>query len=183
MVAAAVADSRNEARLMAGRPQKAIGTHGGHRSIAAAKVQPRPEGFLAPAVPAGLLKRSRDEWESVWVGERGMHLHPENHLALMENWVLMFDERIRAWKTFRKNRYTKGSTGQIKLSDAWKQIQALDRLIAKAEEELGISPGGRIRHRLPPLINVDEEIAELNRQMSEPDEPMGPRVLEDWKAI
>lgn len=147
-------------------------------------VEPRPEGFRAPACPARMLKRSQQEWESVWTGERGAHLHPLNHLAAAENWILMFDERARAWREFRRRRYTTGSTGQTKLSDAWKQIQALERMVAKAEDELGISATGRVRWRLPVIGNGAEEAAELNERMAEPDEPVGPRLVEqEWRAL
>jgi len=154
---------------MAGKPYKPAGARADQRASRRGKSGGgRPPGFVPPACPAGLLKRSRDEWAALWASPRAYHLDPTDHRALAERWIALFDERERIWRDYRRERD----------AAVWRRVQSAERMLAKAEDELGISPTGRTRWRLPETMSA----AELNRRMSEPDEPMGPRLVE-WESL
>ncbi len=172
---------------MAGKPRKAPNAIAGHRtkqpitsSAAAAlsvvAVSAPEEERVVPAVPPGILKRSREIWARFWKSELADHVDREGGLYRIERWIRDVDELERAWRLFRSERFVTGSMGQTRLNTVWRVIQDCEARVAKAEEQLGMTPLARARLGLT-LGAEANTLADLNRRMNEPDEARGARLV------
>ena len=166
---------------MAGRPRKAPNAIAGHRAKPRGQIVALPpvaveESPPAPACPRGVLKRSREIWARFWESELADHVDRTADLYRVERWIRDADELERAWRLFRQARFVTGSMGQTRLNTVWKVIQDCEARIAKADEQLGMTPLARARLGLT-LGQAGNELAELNRRMNQPDEPARPRPV------
>ena len=168
---------------MAGKPRKAPNAIAGHRAKPPGGLRALPvpaaetgEPVEIPAFPRGLLKRSREIWVRFWESELAVHVDRSADLYRIERWARDVDELERAWRLYRQSRFTTGSMGQTRLNSVWKVIQDCETRIAKAEEQLGMTPLARARLGLT-LGAAATTLDDLNRRMNEPDEVQGPRPV------
>lgn len=177
---------------MVGRPRKAPNALAGHRArpdrleivpVEHNGARPRP-----PAIPRGVLKRSKEIWERFWASELSDHVDREADLYRVERWIREVDELERAWRLFRSERFVTGSMGQIRLNTVWRVVQDCEARVARAEEQFGMTPLARARLGLT-LGQAGNALEDLNRRMNEPDESRQPRVVRagviegDWKPL
>ena len=175
---------------MVGRPRKPPNAIAGHRakvprlpaasSSATAPALPAPgqsdDGDGIPAYPRGILKHSREIWVRFWRSELAGKVDRQGGMYRVERWIRYVDELERAWRLYRQARFVPGSMGQTRVNTVWRVIQDCEANIVKAEDQLGMTPLARARLGLTigeAALTVDE----LNRRMNQPDEPMGPRLV------
>lgn len=132
-------------------------------------VEARPDGAVIPPAPPGLLKSSRDRWEAYWRSAVSSAVDLNADFGLVERWIRSVDEWHRAYRDFRRERVTTGSTGQLVLSPLAKLISQLESEIGRCEQQLGLTPIARLRLGL--TANQARLTAEhLNRSLSETDD-------------
>lgn len=122
---------------------------------------------VVPEMPVGRwLQSSREAWERLHRSEIAAVIQPLDGELLL-HWLRCIDERERAYRAFRRQRFVEGSKGQPRLSPAWKLYQELSAEIRLAEQQLGI--GGLNRFRLG--VTLGQATAALNSGMDFDDEP------------
>ncbi len=175
---------------MAGRPRKAPNAIAGHRTkatpfalVPSTVVDIEPP----PATPRGLLARSRGIWDRFWGCELSDHVDRGADLYRVERWIRAVDELERAWRTYRSARLVTGSMGQVRINTIWRVVQDCEAFVAKAEEQLGMTPLARARLGLT-LGQAGNTLEELNRRMNASDEPPGPHrgkapIEGEWKPL
>lgn len=132
-------------------------------------VATKPTDFAIPAAPPGLLKQSRDRWDAYWRSSVSSAVDLNADFGLVERWIRSVDEWHRAYRDFRKDRVTEGSTGQLVLSPLAKLISQLESEITRCEQQLGLTPVARLKLGL--TANQARLTAEqLNRSLSESDD-------------
>jgi P27 family predicted phage terminase small subunit len=132
-------------------------------------VAAKSAAIVVPAPPPGLLKASKDRWESYWRSAVSSAVDLQADWGVLERWIRSVDEWHRAYRDFRKARTTEGSTGQLVLSPLAKLIRQLEGEIVRAEHELGLTPMSRLKLGL--TAGQARLTAEaLNRSLSEDDD-------------
>lgn len=131
-------------------------------------VEAKAPDFVIPPAPIGLLKVSKDRWEAYWRSAISSAVDLNADFGLVERWIRSVDEWHRAYRSFRKERVTTGSTGQLVLSPLAKLISQLESEIGRCEQQLGLTPIARLKLGL--TANQERlTAAALNRSLSEED--------------
>ena len=94
-----------------------------------------------PRVPAGLLKQTREWWETFWNSELSNLVDVD--LAPVTRLALLLDERERCYRVSRKERVVVGSKGQLVLNPLYRHMAILDGEILQLEDRFGLSPRAR----------------------------------------
>jgi P27 family predicted phage terminase small subunit len=134
--------------------------------------------FVIPAPPPDLLKASQARWEAYWRSAVSSAVDMNADRGLLERWIRSVDEWYRAYRSFRKERTTQGSTGQLVLSPLAKWIRQLEGEISKCEQQMGLTPLARVKLGL--VAGQARLTADLlNKSLSEDDEPDPDRAAID----
>lgn len=148
-------------------------------------VEPKPDGFVVPPAPVGLLKVTKERWDAYWRSAVSSAVDINADAGLVERWIRSLDEWHRAYREFRKDRTTEGSTGQLVLSPLGKWIRQLESEIGRCEQQLGLTPMSRLKLGL--TANQARLTAEqLNRSLSEDDADSRsePDAIDaEWEAV
>ena len=147
-------------------------------------VEARTDDFVIPAPPPDLLKASVERWEAYWRSAVSSAVDLNADRGLLERWIRSVDEWYRAYRDFRKERTTEGSTGQLVLSPLAKLIRQLETEINRCEQQLGLTPMSRLKLGL--TANQARLTAEqLNRSLSEDDasDPERDAIEAEWEAV
>lgn len=169
---------------MAPVPKRAEDRHRAPKRPELGIVQAKPAAIVIPAPPPGLLKASKDRWESYWRSAVSSAVDLQADWGVLERWIRSVDEWHRAYRDFRKARTTEGSTGQLVLSPLAKLIRQLEGEIVRAEHELGLTPMSRLKLGL--TAGQARLTAEaLNRSLSEDDDnsPERDAIDAEWDAV
>ena len=95
-------------------------------------------------VPAGLLKATRDEWETFWRSDLARLVQTETDLVALERLFRLRDEERRAVREARKARLVPGSMGQLTLNPLLKYAESLQKEIRALEDRFGMTPKARM---------------------------------------
>lgn len=99
-----------------------------------------------PRAPGGRwLNRTCLLWEGFWASPISQVVDRLSDSPRLARWVLLYDEYFRAARSFRKQRLTKGSTGQMVINPLGKYLLDLERQLERTEERFGLSPLDRMR--------------------------------------
>jgi P27 family predicted phage terminase small subunit len=105
-----------------------------------------PAEIPAPPSPAGgLLKSTRDLWDTYWRSAIASAALEVDRLGVLERWIVARDEWMRATNAFRRKRIVEGSQGQPVLNPLASYIASREATMAKCEAELGGSPMARLK--------------------------------------
>jgi P27 family predicted phage terminase small subunit len=99
-----------------------------------------------PKPPGGgqFLAATKSAWEAFWADPLLANLvKPADQPALVRLFGL-YDERERMVREVKRQRMTKGSTGQVTVNPASKEVASLDGRIDKLEAAFGITPKARL---------------------------------------
>lgn len=146
--------------------------------IGLVKVDPA-EKPVVPKAPAGLLKKTRERWEAYWLSPVSKAVDPGADGGRLERWIRAVDEWHRTGETFRAARVVKGSMGQPVLNPLATYLANLETTIARAEQELGLTPMARAK--LGIVIGQEALTADaLNRSLSRDDERDTDAIDAEW---
>lgn len=130
----------------------------------AAHIPPPPH----PGGGAKLLASTVEAWEAFWTDEVAGLVKPADRPALARLFG-MYDERERMARAFRKQRMTTGSTGQLVVNPAAREMAALDARIEKLEARFGITPKARLDLGMA-LGAAAKSLDEINRSFDDDDD-------------
>lgn len=116
-----------------------------------------------------LLKATKDGWTSFWTSDLSQYVKSDSDRAALGRLFCLYDERERLYRVYRKQRVTKGSTGQLVMHPAAKEIASLDARIVQLEDRFGLSPMARLKLG----VKFGEAVAsldEINRRLESDDD-------------
>ncbi len=133
----------------------------------------------APDPPAGLLKTTRDQWETYWRSSLARYVDQDTDRPAIERLFTLYDERERALQGYRKSRLVKGSQGQPVLNPLARLMSTLDSEIRQLEDRLGLNPKARATLGIT-FGEAARSLADLNRaltsEVSDGEEEEDPRL-------
>src|SRR5690606_5232523 len=114
--------------------------------------QPKPlrvvPGGLAvresPPAPAGMLKATRDEWDTFWRSELARLVQAETDLVALERLFRLRDEERPAVREARKARLVPGAMGQLTLNPLLKYAESLQREVRARGDRFGLTQEARL---------------------------------------
>jgi P27 family predicted phage terminase small subunit len=124
----------------------------------------------APEPPRGLLKTTRETWQAYWSSQVSRAVDRAADAQRLERWIHAVDQWHRANRTLRRFPLVKGSMGQPVLSPLADYVAKLERTIATAEEEFGMTPRARLRLGLH-VADLARTAADLNAMIADDEEP------------
>ncbi len=107
-------------------------------------VQLREDAPETPACPRGLLKRTRERWESYWSSDVARAVDPIADLHCVERWIAALDEYERVLPQVRRKRTLDTAQGVV-LNPLATYLARVQREIRSAEAELGLTPMARLK--------------------------------------
>lgn len=122
-----------------------------------------------PPAPRGLLRVTVERWEAYWASSIGQLADPETDLPAIQRLYSLYDERERAYRSYRKRRVVKGSTGQPVINPAWKQVPIMDAEIRQLEDRLGLTPQSRLKLGVT-FGAAARSLEDLNRDLTTDDD-------------
>jgi P27 family predicted phage terminase small subunit len=137
-----------------------------------------------PDPPAGLLRRTRDTWYAYWSSKVSQAVDRAADAQRLERWIHAVDQWHRAQRTLRKFPLVKGSMGQPVLSPLAEFVAKLERTIATAEEEFGMTPRARLKLGLH-VADLARTAADLNAMINEDtdaDDADEDALRREWEA-
>ncbi|HEX7119134.1 MAG TPA: P27 family phage terminase small subunit [Longimicrobiales bacterium] len=121
-------------------------------------------GRNAPPAPAGLLKATRDEWDTFWRSELAQLVQAETDLVALERLFRLRDEERRAMREARKARLVPGSMGQMVLNPLLKYAESLQKEIRALEDRFGMTPKARLALGIA-FGEAARSLSDLNRML------------------
>lgn len=120
--------------------------------------------------PSGskLLAATVEAWETFWSDELAGLVKPADMPALVRLFR-MYDLRERMERQLLKQPFAEGSTGQIVVHPASKEMASLDGRILALEDRFGITPAGRLKLGVV-FGAAARSLEELNRDFDHDDE-------------
>lgn len=125
-------------------------------------------GIEPPAAPEGLLQKIEEDWEAFWKAPLAQHVIQEDLPALKRLFTL-YDERERAYRSYRANRLVKGSQDQMVLNPLARVMQNLDVEIRHLEDRFGLTPRARFALGIA-FGEVTKSLEEMNRTLAANDD-------------
>lgn len=107
-----------------------------------------PVSAVAPKVPpprAEWYAEIKKKWRTFWTSDAARVLAVAVDVGAAERLFDLYDERERAYRRFRKERFVDGSQGQKVLNPLGRLITSFDSEIRQLEDRLGFSPVSRMR--------------------------------------
>jgi P27 family predicted phage terminase small subunit len=105
----------------------------------------RPDAFIAPTPPSGLLAAGKNAWADFWQSDVSAAVDINADRVDLENWARAVDQRERFRKIVDKAPLIKGSHGQLMLNPLHRKIRELTDEIGKASDRFGMNPMARWR--------------------------------------
>lgn len=135
---------------------------GAVETTAPRKIPPAPH-------PSGrkLLASTVTAWTTFWQSKMATLVEPADQLALARLFR-MYDLRERMERTLLAKPFVEGSTGQIVVHPAAKEVASLDARIDKLEPRFGLTPKGRLELGITFGAAV-ASLEEINRGFDEDD--------------
>jgi len=127
-----------------------------------------------PPAPKGLLKLTSVQWERYWRSAVGQAADIDTDLPAITRLFTLYDERERAYRAFRKQRFVSGSQGQMVLNPMGRHMNVLDAEIRQMEDRLGLTPRSRLQLGIT-LNEAHRSLEELNRSLDFDEEEEDPR--------
>jgi P27 family predicted phage terminase small subunit len=87
----------------------------------------------------------KKKWQTFWTSDGARVLAVAVDVGAAERLFDLYDERERAYRGFRKERFVEGSQGQMVLNPLGRLIASFDSEIRQLEDRLGFSPASRMR--------------------------------------
>ena len=151
---------------MPGPPPK----HGGRRSSSSSKaLELAPAPTATPDPPAGLLKKTRDQWVAFWSSDVAGVVASATDMPALERLFTLYDERERYSRAVKKSPLVTGSKGQMVLNPLSRQVGALDPEIRQLEDRFGLTPMARLKLGIK-LGAARRTLDDLNDSLAEVDE-------------
>lgn len=119
-----------------------------------------------PPPPDGLLKQTRETWDRYWRSDIAQLAEPDTDLEALERLFSLYDERRRAYRSFRKERFVEGSKGQRVLNPLGRLISDLDKEIRMLEDRFGLTPKSRLALGIS-FGEMTKSMSDLNRELAE----------------
>lgn len=142
------------------------------RNVRPAIVLPRGVESAAanlPAPPRGLLATTVQQWTAYWSSPVGQLADPDTDMPAVMRLFSLYDERERAYRSFRKKRLVKGSQGQPVVNPAWRQVPIMDAEIRQLEDRLGLTPQARLKLGVT-FGDAARSLDDLNRDLDVDDD-------------
>ena len=140
---------------MAGRVQKPYSELVARRPSALARREETtqlevPDETLAEAVipvePDGLSDFGAGVWQSFWTSMNAVYVDPEGPGMLgISRWCQAVDQREMLWQEYQDEPMVMGQRGVMKTNPAFVQVRALDAVIARYEDQYGLTPLAQMR--------------------------------------
>ena len=130
------------------------------------------ETARAPAVPDGLLKKTRDQWLSYWKSDASGVVLPE-HMPAIERLFMLYDEWERAARAIRRKRMVKGSQGQPVQNPLIKYMDSCSKEIRALEDRFGLTPGAM--QKMGGMTELGKSLDDMNREL-DVDDDQDPRL-------
>lgn len=119
---------------------------------------------VAPELPGGLLKATRQWWAQLWADPIASVFEPSD-VGALRRLATLVDERERAFRAFRRGRVVAGSKGQPRLHPLGRLVADLDVEIRNLEDRFGLSPQARLRLGVQ-FAESARSLDELNRRLN-----------------
>lgn len=120
-----------------------------------------------PSPPTGLLKATREQWRKYWESPVAEAVDRSSDMPAVERLFQLCDERLRAYRGYRKERLVEGSQGQPVLNPLASVIQKCDQEIRALEDRLGLNPKARLQLGIT-MTEAKRTLEDMNRDL-EPD--------------
>jgi hypothetical protein len=133
-----------------------------------------PHSRPVPDAPKGLLKATESAWSEFWRSSVSM-LVEQADLPAVQRLFGLYDERERAFRAFRENRYVAGSKGQPVLNPIARHMLSLDAEIRALEAIFGIGPVPRLRAGIA-FAEARRSLDDLNRSLDDREDEADPRL-------
>jgi len=146
-----------------------VGRNVGHRKKLVVKLVPKVAE--PPPPPAGLLLKTRRDWQTFWASDVS-RLVQDVDLPDLERWFTLLDEWRRLLRAHRSGRFVEGSAGQVAISPAARHMAVLESGLDRIGRKFGIGPMSRARLGLT-VGALHRTLDELNAEatVSVGDEP------------
>lgn len=104
------------------------------------------ESLPVPSAPPGLSDYGMQVWEIFWGSMNATYIDPEGPAMLgISRWCQAVDQRETLWQDYQDEQLVMGQRGVMKTNPAFVQMRALDVLIARYEDQYGLSPLAQMR--------------------------------------
>lgn len=116
-----------------------------------------------------MLAPVRESWEKFWRSDIAGAVLEADMPALIRLWSL-YDMRERMLRAYMRKPFETGSTGQLVVHPAAREMASLDKRILPLEDHFGITPHGRLTLGIA-LGAASKSLEEMNRAFEDdPDE-------------
>jgi hypothetical protein len=134
-------------------------------------VAPLDEHLPVPPTPTGLLKETRQKWETFWNSDAGRSpaIRRDVDMDAINRLFQYYDDHARARREYKRRPLVLGSTGQSVLNPLGKMMLDLEGKILALEDRIGKNPLGRLKMSLT-FGQAHASLEEMNRRMND-DEP------------
>lgn len=121
-----------------------------------------------PGVPDGLLKSTRESWKNYWHSNLAQIVQLGTDMSAIIRLFTLYDERERAYRSYKKHPLVEGSQGQMVLNPMGRQMSVLDTEIRQLEDRLGMTPRARLQLGIT-YGEAKKSLKEINREIQEQD--------------
>lgn len=119
----------------------------------------------------------REAWKDFWTSRSAELVDRATDLVAVRHLFTLYDERARAYLSYRKNRIVRGSKKQMVANPVYKVARAMQQEIRQLEQQFGIGERSRralgIQGRGEPTL--EDMNAELAGDFADPREDEAPR--------
>lgn len=148
-----------------GRPRKAVSERQGRVPPPALVIETEPAlAHVVPDPPKGLLRSSRALWDQLWSSPLARAWNRTTDQLAVEELVRLVDERERAWRAYRRQRFVEGSRGQVRVNPVWTVVRDTTAQILQLSDRLGLTPRARLQLGIK-FTEAAMGVAELNRML------------------
>jgi hypothetical protein len=104
------------------------------------------EGLVVPPAPPGLSDFGVTVWATFWGSMNASYVDADGPAALgIGRWCQAVDQRETLWQEYQDEPLVEGQRGIMKTNPAFVQMRALDALIARYEDQYGLTPLAQMR--------------------------------------
>ena len=131
-------------------------------------VEPLAEHQPVPPTPAGLLKETREKWETFWNSDAGQStvIRRDVDMDAIRRLFEYYDDHSRARREYKRHPLVLGSTGQQVINPLGKMMLDLEGKIVSLEDRIGKNPHARLKLSLT-FGQAHASLEEMNRRMND----------------